>query len=127
MDVGQVNAQSIPQFLLNTDFDILFTPEFALDSGNRGKIETACPYGGKFSFELDKKAKIDNLVFTNCEFTKGFVMTGTGDFNIDSGDRSLDVDVTGTKTGHLTFKLVISPQSITVTGNYGGQTINFSH
>ena len=127
IEVSQITPDNIAQFMLNTDFEILFTPDFLFDSGNRGTVETACPNGGKFSFSLDKATKIENFVFTNCAYTKGFAMTGTGDFNTDSGDRSLDVDVSGTKTGHLTFKLVISPQSISVTGNYGGQDINFSH
>lgn len=126
IDVSKLNPNNIPQFLLTTEFDILFTPEFLFDSGNRGKVEAACPYGGKFGFELDKKAKTENFVFTNCEYTKGFAMTGTGTFNTDSGDRGLDIDVSGAKTGHLTFKLIVSPQSISVTGTYGGQTVDFS-
>lgn len=125
-DATGLTANDMPQFLLTTDFDILFTPEFLFDSGDRGKIETACPYGGKMAFELDKKAKMENFEFTNCEYTKGFAMTGTGTFNTDSGDRGLDVDVTGVKTGHLTFKLAVNPQGISVTGTYGGEQVNFS-
>jgi hypothetical protein len=125
MTVSQLTSDDIPQFMLTTDFDILFTPEFLFDSGKRGEIETACPYGGKMAFELDKESKISNFEFTECEYTEDFVMTGTGYFNTDNGDRGLDVDVSGTKTGHITFELIIDPQSISVTGTYGGQTINF--
>jgi hypothetical protein len=111
-------------FIYTTDFDILFTPEFLFASGDEGKVETACPYGGKLSFELDKKSKMENFTFTQCEYTKGFAMTGTGTFNTDNGDRGLDIDITGTKTGHLKFDITIDPQSITLTGEYGGQKVD---
>jgi hypothetical protein len=125
-DASQIGDNSnLPQFILTTYLNILYTPELAFDRGLKGKVEVACPHGGKFSFELDKSTRIYNLVLTQCTYTKGFVMTGTGIFNTKNQDIGLDIDVSGVKTGKLSFKITSTPQSISLTGTYGGQTVNF--
>jgi pimeloyl-ACP methyl ester carboxylesterase len=111
-------------FMFSTDIDILLIPEHAFSKPDQGKTEVACPYGGKFNFDLDKKTKTEAFTFAACEFSKGFAMTGTGSFNVKTGDRTYEIDISGTAKGNLTYKFIRDPQSLSITGTYGGKTIN---
>ena len=83
----------------------------------------ACPYGGTFSFDSDDTSDLYTL--TDCAFSEGFVMTGSGSYNYDDGSFTLEVGVTGLKEGTLTY-VRDADWAIHVTGDYGGETIDLS-
>lgn len=121
------NASDFPNLLAGlfyTDVDILYSPEHLFNHTNDKDIDVVCPYGGKFTFNYNQKAKTEKFTFSDCSFSKGFAMTGTGDFNTDTGNRTYEFDVKGPKTGHLTYKFTRDPQSIAINGTYGGETID---
>jgi pimeloyl-ACP methyl ester carboxylesterase len=81
---------------------------------------TGCPFGGTLTFAPSDSGDLFTLV--GCSFMKGFVMTGSGDYNYEEDSFSLKVDITGLAQGRLNY-LLQSDGSITVTGTYGDQTI----
>ena len=84
----------------------------------------ACPYGGTFAFDSDDTS--DLFTLTDCAFSKGFAMTGSGSYNYDDGVFTLEVDVTGLKEGSLTYTR--DGDGLThVTGTYGGEEIDLSN
>jgi hypothetical protein len=82
----------------------------------------ACPQGGSFTFGPSDVGEAYR--FTNCAFTKGFVMTGTGSFDYSSGVFKLETQVSGEKSGALTYISDYSTGALSVSGEYGGETID---
>ena len=82
----------------------------------------ACPYGGSFTFGLRDAGESYN--FTDCIFTNGFIMTGTGSFDYSSGIFRLETQVSGEKTGALTYTHDYRTGELAVTGEYGGESID---
>lgn len=82
----------------------------------------ACPYGGAFTFGPSNVGEVYN--FTNCVFTNGFIMTGTGSFDYSSGIFKLETQITGEKTGALTYTHYYRTGEMAVNGDYDGETID---
>jgi len=87
-------------------------------------VSFACPYGGSFTFGPSNAG--ESYSFKDCAFTKGFAMTGTGGYDSNSGIFTLETKVSGTKTGTLTYTHDYSKGTSSVTGEYGGETIDLS-
>ena len=84
----------------------------------------ACPFGGSFTFGPSDAGESYN--FSNCEFTKGFAITGTGGFDYNASILTLEAQVSGAKSGTLTYISNYGEGSISVTGDYGGESIDLS-
>ncbi len=82
-----------------------------------------CPYGGTFAFSATDEGEAYTL--TDCAFSAGFVMTGGGSYNSDSGLFRLDVTVSGLAEGQLTYTRD-AEDNLHVTGEYAGQTVDIS-
>ncbi len=108
------------EVLYAADNEINYLPEYYYMGT---ATASACPYGGTFAFDSDSTS--DLYTFTNCAFSKGFVMTGSGSYNYDEGVFTLEVNVTGLKEGSLTYTR--DGEGIThVTGTYGGEQVDLS-
>ncbi len=132
---GYVAADFVPLALANAadyasplealyavDNEINYLPEYYYNiSADINAI--ACPYGGTFTFEFGDTS--DQYTLSNCAFSQGFVMTGSGSYDYDSGLLTLEVDVTGLKEGSLTYTRD-SDYALHVTGEFGGETIDLS-
>ena len=82
----------------------------------------ACPYGGSFTFGPSDAGEAYR--FENCSFTNGFAMTGTGSFDYSAGIFTLDTEVSGVKSGTLTYTGNYRTGEISVQGEYGGEAID---
>lgn len=83
-----------------------------------------CSFGGTFTFGPSDAG--ESYSFTNCEFTEGFAITGTGSFDYNTAIFTLETQVSGDKSGTLTYTSDYSTGSIAVTGEYGGEAIDLS-
>jgi hypothetical protein len=83
----------------------------------------ACPYGGTFAFDSNDSSDLYTL--TECAFSKGFAMTGSGSYNYDDSVFTLEVNVTGLKEGTLTYTRD-SEGVAHITGMYDGEEIDLS-
>jgi pimeloyl-ACP methyl ester carboxylesterase len=104
------------------DNEINYLPEYYYMSSTTARA-IACPYGGTFAFDSDDTGDVYTL--TDCAFSEGFVMTGSGSYNYDDGVFTLEVNVTGIKDGSLTY-VRDADWAIHVTGEYGGEAIDLS-
>ena len=108
--------------LYDVESEITYLPEYYYIISDDIRA-AACPYGGTFAFDSDDTSDLYTL--TDCAFSEGFVMTGSGSYNYDDGSFTLEVNVTGLKDGTLTY-VRDADWAITVTGEYGGETIDLS-
>jgi hypothetical protein len=67
----------------------------------------------------------DLLTLSECAFSVGFAMSGTGETNYDEGTFTLDVSVTGLQAGDLIYTRD-GGDRISVTGSYGGAEVDLS-
>ncbi len=78
--------------------EIYYLPEFYYGSSS-DTIKVGCTYGGSIEFKpADDEKQEFNL--DHCAFSKGFSLTGNG--SLKDGV-SMDMEISGLKTGHLTY------------------------
>jgi len=87
-------------------------------------VAIACPFGGSFTFGPGDVGEA--YTFESCEYVKGFALTGSGSYDYESGVITFDTQVTGVKEGSLVYTNNYSDGTISVTGEYGGETIDLS-
>ena len=108
--------------LASVDTEIYYLPEYYY-----WDLETAravgCPFGGTLAFEPSEEGELYAL--EGCTFSQGFMMTGTGAYNYEEGRFSLNVAVTGLKSGDLVYTRE-GDGTMSVRGQYGGETIDLS-
>ena len=85
-------------------------------------ITVACPYGGTFTFGPGDFGEV--YTFEGCAYTRGFAMTGTGSYDYNTGLFSIVADVSGDKSGSLTYSRNYGDDTISVFGEYGGEEID---
>jgi pimeloyl-ACP methyl ester carboxylesterase len=105
------------------DSELIVQPEFYYSYFTEDTT-FACAYGGSFTFGPSEAGEAYS--FENCAFTNGFAMTGTGGYDSNSGVLTFEAEVSGTKSGTLTYTHDYANDTISVTGEYGGETIDLS-
>jgi pimeloyl-ACP methyl ester carboxylesterase len=108
--------------LSSVDDEIYYLPEYYYWDA-KTPTSVGCPFGGILSFE--KTDTGDSMTLKDCAFSKGFAMTGSGSNNSDDGSFTLEVDVTGLKSGTLTYTRD-GDGNLQVTGTYGGEAVDIS-
>jgi pimeloyl-ACP methyl ester carboxylesterase len=109
--------------MVSVDTEIYYLPEyFYWDLETPTSV--GCPYGGVLTFEPSDEGEHHTL--TDCAFSGGFAMTGTGTYDYENGTFTLDVDVAGLADGHLTFIRMDEDGSVSVVGDYDGEAIDLS-
>ena len=108
--------------MLSVDDEIYYLPEYYY-----WDLETpsgiGCPYGGRLAFEPSDVG--EQFTFEGCAFSRGFVMTGTGEYDYDEESFSLQVLVAGLASGELLY-VREADGSLQVTGEYGGVAVDLS-
>jgi hypothetical protein len=84
----------------------------------------ACPFGGSFTFGPSDVG--EGYTFDKCEFVKGFALTGDGSYDYESGIITFETQVSGVKEGNLVYTSNTADGSVSVSGEYGGETIDLS-
>ena len=108
--------------MVSADDEMYYLPEYYY-----WDVETptsvGCPFGGTLAFEPSDAGEQSTL--SGCAFTRGFVMTGTGEYNYDEERFSLEVSVTGLAGGELVY-VREGDGSVRVSGEYGGEAVDLS-
>jgi hypothetical protein len=108
--------------LASADDEINYLPEYFYWDGETA-TSVGCPHGGVLAFEATDLLYTFSL--TGCAFSSGFVMTGAGEYDPDTGRFTLEVDVAGLAEGKLSYTRE-GDGSIRVTGEYAGEPIDLS-
>ncbi len=87
-------------------------------------VTIGCPYGGTFTFGPSDAGEA--YTFTDCAYTNGFILSGTGSYDYSTGIITYEVQVSGTKEGDLVYTSNLAEETATVTGQYGGEEIDLS-
>jgi len=105
------------------DDEIQLQPEYFYGSFTED-VSIACPYGGTFTFGPSDAGEA--YTFENCAYTQGFVLTGSGSNDYESGILIFETQVSGTKEGSLVYTNNLADGTSSVSGEYGGETIDLS-
>lgn len=107
------------------DDNLFYMPEFYYSDGSEEK-SVGCNLGGSFTFgPSDSNENLLAYTFDKCSLIKGLAMTGTGSFNLDTGLMTFIVDVSGDKTGKLTYTFNYATGEASLSGEYGGEKIDY--
>lgn len=106
--------------LASVETEIYYLPEYYY-----WDLETprsvGCPFGGTLAFEPSEEG--ERFTLTDCAFSQGFIMTGTGTYNYDKDLFALSLSVMGLEQGRLEYSRE-ADGTIRVTGDYGGEAID---
>jgi pimeloyl-ACP methyl ester carboxylesterase len=105
------------------DTEIQLLPEYYYSDLTK-EVSVACPQGGTFTF--GPGAGGEAYTFEKCAYLKGFVLTGTGSYNYDESLVTLEVQISGAKTGKLVYTYDENTGSTSVTGEYDGKPIDLT-
>ena len=105
------------------DDEIYYSPEYYYDDF-KGEETFACPFGGSFTFNPGDAS--ETYSYENCSFTNGFSITGSGGYDYSNNVITLNADISGAKSGTLTYTHNYAAQTASVTGEYGGESIDLS-
>jgi pimeloyl-ACP methyl ester carboxylesterase len=110
--------------LLSADTEINHLPEYYYWDAET-PTSVGCPHGGTLAFSAGDTG--DTFKLTNCAFSAGFAMTGSGLYSYDLASFTLDVAVTGPAgvTGDLLYERNENG-AIKVTGDYAGEMVELS-
>ncbi len=102
--------------------EIYYLPEYYFWDAET-PTAVGCTYGGSLTFEATDEGQQFDL--SDCAFSKGFSMTGTGFSSYGVSDFSLEVAVSGDAEGTLTY-IYDSEGNISVTGEYAGEAVDLA-
>lgn len=119
-DAGQIS--DLLETFYQVDLEIILMPEHFYNSEKSTNISAACPYGGSFSFILENKVETFN--FTQCEFSEGLILTGSGTIDMVPLNSSYTFDIDGLKEGSLIYTFNRETGSISLTGTYDGKKVD---
>jgi pimeloyl-ACP methyl ester carboxylesterase len=110
------------QAMISVDDEIYYLPEYYY-----WDLETptsvGCPFGGTLAFEPSDAG--EQFTLAGCAFTRGFVMTGTGEYNYDEERFSLELTVAGPLSGEMAY-VREGAGSVSLKWAYGGKIIDLS-
>lgn len=115
------DADSLLDAFIAIDDNLFYLPEHYYSDGSEEET-AACNFGGTFTFGPSDEGLA--YEYNKCSVIKGLAMTGTGSFNFDTGILTFTVDVTGEKSGNLTYSYDYRSGEASLEGEYGGETIN---
>jgi len=107
-----------------TDLEIQMQPEYYYGSFEEAE-SVACPFGGSFTFGPGEAG--DAYSFEDCAYIDGFILNGSGLYDYGSSLFTIDVQVSGDKSGSLTYTRDNNTGNISVAGEYGGETIDLEN
>ncbi len=105
------------------DTELLVQPEYYYSYFTEDTT-FGCPFGGYFTFGPSNAGEAYS--FSDCAFTQGFAITGTGGYYSNTGILTFETEVSGIKNGTLTYANDYSRGTSSVTGEYGGEAIDLS-
>jgi hypothetical protein len=83
-----------------------------------------CDFGGTLT--LTPTASGERHTYKDCAMMPGLILNGTGTLDYNVGLFLMNVEITGDKSGSLSYKYIYSNGTATVTGEFDGKSVNLS-
>jgi pimeloyl-ACP methyl ester carboxylesterase len=125
MPIPAMDAQDYAdplEAMVAVDNEINYLPEF-YDWDWETPTSVGCTDGGELSFEVSDTGV--DFSFNACSFSQGFTLDGTGTYTDESGDFTIEAAISGNAEGNLVYTHLYDG-GITLTGEYGGESIELS-
>ncbi len=108
--------------LASVDTEIYYLPEYYYwDLETQRSV--GCPFGGSLQFGPSKDG--ESLRFSDCAFSEGFILSGTGAYDYNADRFTLTVSVTGLERGDLVYTRE-GDGTIAVSGEYAGEAVDLT-
>lgn len=117
-------AGNLLDTFISIDNNLFYLPEFYYSDASE-ETSVGCNLGGTFTFGPSNNESLIAYTFDKCSLIQGLAMTGTGSFNLDTGLMTFDVDITGDKTGSVIYTFNYATGDVSLTGEYGGENIDY--
>ena len=112
------------EMMISLDNNLFYLPEAYYGAWEEAET-VGCTYGGAYTFAPSESGDLYN--YDQCSMVQGLAMTGEGSYNADTRLFTITVDVSGAKTGKLTYNYNYDTYTATLTGEYGGESIALTH
>lgn len=113
------------EMLLALDDNLYHLPEAYYGDWEEGWSDTAaCTYGGTYTFGLT--AAGDEYTYDQCSMVPGLVISGSGTYDFDTRTFTAVLDISGAKSGKLTYTYNYNRHIAAVRGEYGGESIDLT-
>jgi hypothetical protein len=86
-------------------------------------LKTGCARGG--TLLADHRSNTDQITLTDCAFSDGFVMNGSGVYDLDIDQVKLEITISGLSKGKLVYQRG-ADGAASVTGAYAGKSIKLT-
>lgn len=121
---GNVSDFSDPmEMMVALDDNFYYLPEVYYGDWEEDKT-IACTYGGTLSLALVDDGP--SYKYDQCAMMPGLAVTGSGAYNSGLGIFTMQIDISGKKTGRLDYNYNYQTGTATLTGEFDGKTVNLS-
>ena len=112
---------SLIDMIIAIEENLYYLPEFYFGDWEEETV-IGCTYGGAYSFGLSPDGVA--YAYDHCSMIPGVVLTGTASYNSNLYVFNSTLAVSGEKEGNLSYVYNYQTQTATLTGEYGGESIN---
>lgn len=117
--------EDVLELMVALDDNLFYLPESYYGEWTEGWSDTiGCNYGGTYTFEAT--AAGSGYVYDQCAMMPGLIVTGSGEFNSNTAIFTNTVEISGDKTGSLTFSFDYNVSMARVSGEFDGETVNLT-
>lgn len=109
--------------MTSLDDNFYYTPEIYYNSWSEEE-SIGCTFGGTHTFAPSDAGEAHS--FDQCAVISDLILSGEGTFDYNTGIFSLSVDISGAKSGHLEYAYDYSQGTVTLTGEFDGETVDIS-
>lgn len=122
-DVGEFG--DVLEMLIALDDNLYYLPEVYYGEWEEGWTDTtACTHGGSYTFGLTGTGDI--YKYDQCSMVPGLIVTGDGDYERSTRTFTARLEISGAKSGSLTYTFDYNRYVATVRGTYEGEEIDMS-
>lgn len=109
--------------MLSIDNNLFYLPDVYYNDWSEER-SIGCNFGGTYTFAPSDVGEIHT--YDQCAIMRGLILSGEGSFDYDAGVFSMDVQISGDKSGTLAYSYNFNDGTATVTGEFDGQPVDLS-
>ncbi|MBN8657135.1 MAG: alpha/beta fold hydrolase [Anaerolineae bacterium] len=111
------------EMMLSLDNNFFYIPDMYYNDWSEER-SIGCNFGGTLTFAPSDVGELHT--YDQCSPMRGVIISGEGTFNYDTGVFSMDVEISGDKSGTLAYSYNYDTGTATVTGEFDGKPVDLS-
>jgi hypothetical protein len=111
------------EMIISLEDNLYYLPEVSFGEWEE-EDTVGCNFGGTYSF--GPSAEGAEYTYNQCSMAPGLVVTGAATYNSKLGVYNSSLEISGAKKGNLTYIYNYDTQTSSLTGEYGGESVNLT-